>query len=396
MAATVGPAAAAAQAAWRRRGGAGTSRPPPLLPLLAGSAVAAAVLALLGTSPRALLPPGPLRLAARLHLPVRLRAPERREAVLRRALEGEEVRYVPLNFNLDKPLVPETGALVLPCFPLGDFVYTPCSQHVLRIFEPRYRAMYNDILLTGGRRFVVPQMTKDEVTGRYQLAEVGVVFYLDDLQEVSEQTNDEVKYVCTHSVIGRVRLKRVLNPRAFADRSTYLRVEAEDLIDTDLDEDHGDAEERLMQGVYQVAALQKTAEPTVRFTEEALIGQNATRGPGFWRLVDLWQEYLGFRIRECQTRFERQLEAKLMAYFEDKKSADPRGELPEEIQKEIKAMQDELQEEARPLLRAQRHRSQVLVQSDSHADRLRLLQGIVDEDKRRLEARLAIKAALGD
>jgi len=33
--------------------------------------------------------------------------------------------------------------------------------------------------------------------------------------EVSEQTQDAVKYVCSHKVIGRVRIKRTLNDRVW-------------------------------------------------------------------------------------------------------------------------------------------------------------------------------------
>ena len=68
--------------------------------------------------------------------------------------------------------------------------------------------MFNDILFSGARRYMVT--TVDQQTGR--LAEVGVVFYLDELKEVSEQTQDRVKYIGQHSVIGRVKLLNVLNP----------------------------------------------------------------------------------------------------------------------------------------------------------------------------------------
>jgi hypothetical protein len=41
-------------------------------------------------------------------------------------------------------------AQVFPLFPLGSVVYLPTTQHILSIFEPRYRQLYNDILLSGG------------------------------------------------------------------------------------------------------------------------------------------------------------------------------------------------------------------------------------------------------
>ena len=51
----------------------------------------------------------------------------------------------------------------MPLFPLG-VTYLPYTQPVLNIFEPRYRAMYNDILFSGARRFMVCNVDTD--TGR--------------------------------------------------------------------------------------------------------------------------------------------------------------------------------------------------------------------------------------
>ncbi|EOD22859.1 hypothetical protein EMIHUDRAFT_195264 [Emiliania huxleyi CCMP1516] len=86
----------------------------------------------------------------------------------------------------------EEGTSVMPLFPLGA-AYLPHTTPVLNIFEPRYRAMYNDILFNGARRFMVTNVEPE--TGA--LAEVGVVFYLDELKE------DRVKYIGQHRVINR-------------------------------------------------------------------------------------------------------------------------------------------------------------------------------------------------
>merc|ERR1719277_1382596 len=120
-----------------------------------------------------------------------------------------QVRWTsPLNTNLDN-LEPNVGVMKLPLFPL-QAVYLPGSEPELNIFEPRYRQMYNDILMSGARRFVT--CTYDPATGRF--AEVGSVLYLTDLEETSAETNDMIKYIGTHKVIGRVKILRVLNPRA--------------------------------------------------------------------------------------------------------------------------------------------------------------------------------------
>lgn len=316
------------------------------------------------------------------------------------ASSAEPVRYLPpLNYSVSEPLEVEVegDSLVLPCFLLGKIAYTPESKQVLNIFEPRYREMYDDILFSGGRRFVVAQVKKDEDTGRHHLAEVGVVFYLDELQEVSEQTNDKVKYVCSHSVISRVRLKRVLNPRAFADRSTYLRVEAEEVVDIDATEDLRHAEDDLMGLVLEVADLQKTVEPSAMFQDDSLLDQNATRA-GFWDLVVLWQNALNLQIRECQRRFEQQLRERLLEFFDKAVGNIPQQislrELPDELQKEVIALQEEFQDEISPLEKAQAQQVQVLLQSSSHMERLQIFSRVLEEDRTRLEARLAVKAVL--
>jgi hypothetical protein len=113
---------------------------------------------------------------------------------------------------------------ILPFFPLGGIVYTPNSEHVLNIFEPRYRQMYTDILMNGSKRFVVSMSHPNQDA---TFAQTGVIFYLEDLKEVSELTDDQVKYICNHKVMNRVTLKKVLNPEVWRTRETYLKVECE-------------------------------------------------------------------------------------------------------------------------------------------------------------------------
>jgi Lon protease-like protein len=136
----------------------------------------------------------------------------------------------------------------LPLFPLGGVVYTPNSEHVLNIFEPRYRQMYNDILMNGSKRFVVAMCHPSE-EGRF--AKVGVLFSLEELKEVSGMTADRVKYICNHRVTGRVRLHEVLNPEAWESRDTYLKVRGTIIDDTGLlnregkEEDEDDLDESI-------------------------------------------------------------------------------------------------------------------------------------------------------
>lgn len=90
--------------------------------------------------------------------------------------------------------------------------------------------MYTDILMNGTKRFVV-SMSHPNEQGRF--AEIGVLFELEDLKEVSGMTNDQIKYICNHRVTGRVKLHKILNPSVWNSRETYLKVEGT-LLDKDV------------------------------------------------------------------------------------------------------------------------------------------------------------------
>lgn len=315
---------------------------------------------------------------------------------------SEPIRYLPpLDLTIDEELEPAVGSQVLPCFPLKSLTPVPSAMYKLKICEPRYRRMYNDILMSGGRRFVVPFQHKDSprsssfavesIGERKQvlLAAVGVVFYLDDLNEVSAQTDDEIKYVGRHSVIGRVQIKQVLNPRAFADGlfgpSTYLRLEVEDLVDVDLAEDTSQDEDRLAGLLEEVGVLQKRYG--VEQFRPAEIGSfNVTRGPGFWGTLRAWQSYLSNRMMERHRSFDRELRQTLLA-CRDLPEVDARLA----VQRNVSEIRERLWEDVEPLVEAQGTRIHQIVQSERHKHRLDLFEMILEEERRRLLANLALQ-----
>lgn len=256
--------------------------------------------------------------------------------------------------------------------------------------------MYNDILMSGGRRFVVPYTSRDDSTGSLILGEVGVVLYLKELKEVSEQTEDRVKFVCSHEVIGRTRIKRVLNPRAFADASTYLRVEVEDVVDDDVEANSTSLEDTVKNLLVEVGRLQRETNFEVQFRAERLEGLNATRGSGFWGMVELWKNYLGQRARLLQSKFEAELKSLLLEFFKGRGEGIPMqvtiGDLPPNIQKEAYSMQEQLQEDVKPLTEEETVKVQELIQSESHHGRLSMLQNMLQNEQSRLRARLALKS----
>lgn len=290
----------------------------------------------------------------------------------------------------------------MPLFPLGA-TYLPHTSPVLNIFEPRYRAMFNDILFSGARRYMVCNV--DAETGR--LAETGVIFYLDELKEVSEQTQDRVKYVGQHSVIGRVRLRKILNPSVAATRDTYLKAEVEELIDTDADEAPTVAEEDLKQLFCDLIDAQAQLGEEPRFTEAVKDTLQFGRGTdaedkGLWGTVLLWQQFLEQRASVVGQKMQREIQKKVVTYLKnneiDSGKVNSRGEmrledLPLELRNEIQSIQRRYKEELEAM-EADPYglQFQALLQSDSHVERIEVFRSIIDTERKRLAARQTLQS----
>ena len=288
--------------------------------------------------------------------------------------------------------------MVLPVFPLGSTAYMPHSDHVLNIFEPRYRQMYSDILFNGSRRFVVPVSHPE--TGK--LAAVAPVFYLEDLKEVSEQTADAVKYVCSHKVIGRVSIKRTLNDSVWADRSTYLKAVIEPLEDIDDDEDLSTREKNLTERFVSIIEKQTKLGEPVRFTENLISTLSAERGEdGLWRLAGLWQSLLQNRLQAKESELSNDIQQLLRNYLQNQ-GTDMQSKvtvqfdaLPQEIKNEFTRLQQTFREESMAMVGQTIYPFVLLVQCDSHAERLNVFGSMLEEEEKRLQAKVALQSLFG-
>ena len=302
----------------------------------------------------------------------------------------------------------QNGTMVLPLFPLGAVAYTPGSTQVLNIFEPRYRKMYSDILMSGGRRFVTTMVNSEDSD---TLAEVGVVLYLEDLKEVSQQTNDAVKYVCSHKVLdSRVRIKHVLNEGDSRTRETYLRCEVEELVDEDeTDEESSEVsqlEAAVRDSLRDVADMQDQGKEDVRFSRDAVGKLEASRGVGsgsLWGVVELWKNFLDARAQAAGRRVQQDVQNRLIKYLSEKNggSGDKQlpqsvnlSELPADLQRDVRTLRDRVMEDVGPLVEEQTAGVQRLVQASSHAERLRLFERMVANEKNRLLARKTLRNTL--
>jgi hypothetical protein len=230
----------------------------------------------------------------------------------------------------------------LPLFPLAGFVYTPNTQHVLNIFEPRYRQMYSDILMNGTKRFVV---ATSHPTEQGSFAQTGVLFELEDLKEVSEQTADQIKYVCNHKVTGRVTIHKILNPEAWENRETYLKVEGTINDDSGMDDEKVDlpendvygailkaskkgspkGEQELKTAFSKLVDIQHEIEEDVRFTRDAsetLAVKDGSGSDGLWQTVRLWQSFVDQRLLSAQNELQSDFQEKLQEFLKRDKGFD--------------------------------------------------------------------------
>jgi len=303
----------------------------------------------------------------------------------------------------------KVGTEILPLFPLGGFVYTPNSEHILNIFEPRYRQMYNDILMNGAKRFVVATSHPTE-EGRF--AQTGVLFELEDLKEVSEQTQDKVKYVCNHKVTGRVTLHKVLNPEAWASRETYLKVEGT----THDDSGKNDAkavvsaekeEEELRVSFETLVEIQHNLEEDVRFTRGSIAKLAVKDGPGedgLWQTIRLWQSFADQRLVVRQNELQHDFQEKLQEFLKKEKGMKDE-ELPSAIgfmdlspalQQELQEVQRRMAIELQPLVLESTLTMQKMLEAEDHIARCNLLKYFFDAEKKRLSTKSVLQGVFSN
>jgi len=343
----------------------------------------------------------------------------------------ESVSWLPTVVNakdIDNPKISRDDSEFLPLFPLGGIVYTPNSEHVLNIFEPRYRQMYTDILMNGTKRFVV-SMSHPTETGRF--AQMGVLFELEDVKEVSEMTADQIKYICNHKVTGRVKLHRILNPSAWSSRETYLRVEGTIIDDSGkdnaateddedeeaLDESEDDVyaavaaaatpkytkEEREVRNAFSdLVDLQHDMEEDVRFTRAAVGTLALKKGAGedgLWQTIKLWQSFVDQRLMARQNELQRDFQERLQEFLKKEKgvkedempSAIGFQDLSADLQEEVKALQKRMGVELKPLVLESTLTMQKILEAENHHERLNLLKYFIEAETKRLTTKKTLQ-----
>jgi hypothetical protein len=178
-------------------------------------------------------------------------------------------------FPLQGPLYSSAGPL--PLFTSPQDIPIPGKEISLNIFEPRYRQMYQDILTSGTKKFVVPFC---HPTQSAKWATHGLLYEAVHVKEVADETNGVIQYQATHLVTKPILIKRILNPEAWESQETYLQVEGEVVKD----EFVTDVEEPLK------AILQDWIDTTNH--PLAVSSMGGLKAEGVWGFVNVWNNYL--------------------------------------------------------------------------------------------------------
>ena len=163
-------------------------------------------------------------------------------------------------------------------------------------------------------------------------------------------TADRVKYICNHRVTGRVKLHKVLNPEAWENRETYLKVEGTIIDDTgklvksagDDEKDTGkdqmdenisqnvvatlkkalkaDAiektpnEDALARSFSVLVELQHDLSEDVRFTRASIksfgVSKDNDVDPNLWSSIRLWQSYAEQRLVAGQNDMQKEFQVR--------------------------------------------------------------------------------------
>jgi len=284
--------------------------------------------------------------------------------------------------------------------------------------------------MNGSKRFVV---SMSHPTEKGSFASTGVLFNLEDLKEVSELTEDQVKYICNHKVTGRVQIRRVLNPEAWIKGDTYLRVEGTIIDDCaepdDDDEVEGEGkamdsgskfealkslasafgmasteeEQSLKSSFSRLVNLQHELEEGVRFTRDTVDTLGVSEGVGdgsLWSTVRLWQTYTEQRLVGRKAEIQNDFQERLLEFLKEERGVDVENDLPSavvfqdlspELQIEVRDLQSRTEAELGPLELEAALTMQKILEAEDHIGRVNLLRHFMDAERKRLEARRTLQ-----
>jgi hypothetical protein len=251
-------------------------------------------------------------------------------------------------FPLSGPLFPSEGKR-LPV--VSQFSDVPVSgmEIPLKIFEPRYRQMYNDLFSgtysvtqtpTAAPRkcFIVPTCHPYH-SG--QFAKYGWLYEIMQVRDVADETNGQFQLVCNHLVTKPVEIHSIVNPQDFATRSTYIRATAK-VLDEDPSSKGFQPLGNLLRQLKSVYA--HSPEKTI-LVDRLLL---ALAEGSIWPVTQVWILNLQMQILDLQVKIANKIQ--IQASQAIKSQSSPAGEQSKITEEMILLAQEPHKEELQAML----------------------------------------------
>lgn len=233
------------------------------------------------------------------------------------------------------------GTQLLPVFPIGGplmdgiartlplFSQFTDPPHLigmeipLKIFEPRYRELYRDLLHnnndTHKREFIVPFPHPYEDD---RFAAFGSIFEIETVRDVADESNGQFQLLCNHLVTKPVQILEIANPFEFLrPHQTYLRARAKILdndsslyslaLKDDLRDDLRPLEELVLTLKERLPALSLTSDnhnsrPIDKLLLDRLLLE--AREGHVWTVAHVWLATLQAEILELQMKISSEMD----------------------------------------------------------------------------------------
>lgn len=196
--------------------------------------------------------------------------------------------HIPL-FPLSGPLLPQSdNTNILPLFSQLSDVPMAGMEIQLKIFEPRYQKMYQDVLSSGSKKFVVPFAHPHQSA---QFAKFGWLYEIVRVEDVADQTNGQIHLLCHHLVTKPVRIDSIINPADWSTQLTYLQVQGEILEDKFVE----------AEDLKEIEVLLRSLTDT----EHSFLVSKLLTSLGevnIWSLVHIWISALQMQVLELQVQ----------------------------------------------------------------------------------------------
>lgn len=164
-------------------------------------------------------------------------------------------------------------------------------------------------------------------------------------------------------------------------------------------------EQELQDSFRKLVSIQQESKEKFRFTQGS-IKSFGIGSIGLWLSAAAWSKFIDKRLEGANVEMQSELQGRLMEYLSETREENPENDeqestidyddLSPELQEEFTLVQAHAARELGPAALQRAIQMQLIIQATNDAERLKLLKGCVDDERKRLEARKMLRLAVID